>query len=284
MENLTDEQKAAKAKAMFTSKKSSSFIANTGLTDEERAAALEAYKNSKFSKSLTAEEIMAIDPLTGAEGKWVRPKIKFDSSSEHVPPPPKGPVPTYNQVGGGKVPMPVISEGKAAVKMVRATSGVFKAGATGATRSSLSAMTDEQKAAMAKSMFKSKKSSSFIANTGLTDEERAAALEAYKNSKFSKSLTAEEIMAIDPLTGAEGKWVRPKITFDASSEHVPPPPMEHIPEELLKEGPGGGGKVPMPVAEDGKVAIKMVRAASGVYRPPKNESVKIPSINVEVIS
>ena len=222
MAELTDEQKAAKARSMFTSKKSSSFLANTGMSDEDRKKAIEAYKKSNFSKSLSAEELTAIDPETGLEGKWVRPKITFDKSSDHVPPPPSGPVPTFNlPPGGGKVPLPVQHGDAAKAVMAKASSGVFKVGSKGADVSKLSKpipedklLTDEQKAAKARSMFTSKKSSSFIANTGLSEEERKAALEAYKNSKFSKSLTAEELTAIDPLTGEQGKWVRPKIKFD----------------------------------------------------------------------
>ena len=77
----------AKARAHFVSRKgSSSFVANV-VSDEERKAAIEAINsNRKTRKSLTAEEVTAIDPMTGTEGKWVRPNITFDPAPVHVPP------------------------------------------------------------------------------------------------------------------------------------------------------------------------------------------------------
>ena len=54
----------------------------------------------------------------------------------------------------------------------------------------------------------------------------------------------------------------------SSAEHIPPPPLEPVPEAVKKADSSlGGGKVPMPViGEDGKAKVVMAKATSGVFR------------------
>ena len=119
----------------------------------------------------------------------------------------------------------------------------------------------------------SKSKSSFQVETEETDEQRAKALDAFRKSKFSKSMTAEEITAVDPETGKAGKWVRPTLHYDPSSDHVPPPPPGPIPEDVLAQ-PLPEEFVPLAVAEKGQsVRRVLTRRASGVNRvaPPAAE-------------
>ena len=312
----------AKARAHFVSRKgSSSFVANV-VSDEERKAAIEAINsNRKTRKSLTAEEVTAIDPMTGTEGKWVRPNITFDPAPVHVPPPPPGLVPTFGlPPGGGKVPMPILDEkaGGRRTIMARASSGKFpaamreparvasrggslvdgmaelsaSAGQKRASRKSVKVnavgevrVTDDVAEAMkARAHMISKKSSSFIVETR-SDEERQAALDAFKKSSFRKLLTAQELETECPLTGQNGKWIRPNLHYDDDAKHVPPPPAEPIPEELKAAPVESDSHVEMEVMDDahpeGKRKV-MARKASGVFT--KGAPIKVVQVQVVDVS
>ena len=78
--------------------------------------------------------------------------------------------------------------------------------------------------------------------------------------------------------------IRPRLTFDTSSEHVPPPPEEPIPPEILAKPPPPM-LVPMAVADKtapGRKSLIMVRRTSGTYptNPARAEAVRRASVEV----
>ena len=301
---MVAESKWKKLRAAF-------WTVNIITNEEERKARIEAINNNrKTRKSLMAEEVTAVNPETGEEGKWVRPKIMFDASPEHVPPPPPGLVPTFGlPAGGGRVPIKVMdakSEGGTRVVMAKAVSGKFPAAmresaksssdgfkemsaSLGAKRrSSVNAVgavpVSESVSASMKARAKSValKSSSFGVEAR-SEAEVKEVVETFKRSSFRKSITADALVTEDPLTGKKGTWVRPHLHFDPSSEHIPPPPSEPVPAEL-STAPSGGGAVPMEVLDEssrqGRRTL-MARANSGVFKKPeKTKTVEVEVVNV----
>ena len=236
--------------------KTKSFKLETASGEGDRAKTLAAFKNSKFSKSLTGEEVTAIDPESGQEGKWVRPHLRYDPSSEHVPPPPPGPIPK-DILAQESPPKRVLTKRSSGVSF--------------APPPPPSETAEESKPPMLSKATGSHKSS-FAVNTASGEEERAATLDAFRTGKFSKSLTAEVMLSIDPESGQEGKWVRPHLRYDPSSEHVPPPPPGPIPDDVLATPrTRGTTEVTMPVVTKGEGSKRslMAKRSSGVnFAPP----------------
>jgi hypothetical protein len=262
--------------------KTAAFARNTQ-TPEERAQILELFKTSKHRKSLSAEEVTTVHPETNELGKWIRPRLTFDASSEHVPPPPPEPIPTellLEPPPPPVVPM-AVADSKApnrkSVVLARATSGVFRSNSQ-----SSSTLTAEASSKLEAS--KKKARASFMREATKPEEERKQTLHAFRSSKFRKSLTADEMVTVDPTTNELGKWIRPRLTFDTSSEHVPPPPEEPIPPEILAKPPPPM-LVPMAVADKtapGRKSLIMVRRTSGTYptNPARAEAVRRASVEV----
>jgi len=278
-------------------KKKSSFKTETAAPDAERAKALAAFRDSVFSKSLTAEEITAVDPETGAQGKWVRPNVHYDPSPEHVPPPPPEPIPEEllsqpPPPPDEPVPLQALDPQARTKRMLltKRSSGVFQAPPPppplpdGASSTKAVAFTTgaSDRAPSKPSLLKKK--SSFKVEVSAADE-RAKALAAFGKGIFSKSLTAEEITAIDPETGVEGKWVRPNLHYDPSPAHVPPPPPGPIPAEVLAQPkPTGEEIVPLPVldvslaSEGGVQTVVWAKRSSGInFAPPPPPTLAAPS-------
>jgi hypothetical protein len=130
---------------------------------------------------------------------------------------------------------------------------------------------------------------------------RKAALAVSATTAF-KNLTIEEVM--DAASGT--KWLRPNLHYDASSEHVPPPPAGPIPDDVLAKPPALGAEgqstqkpVAMTVLDQtltsGSRTLK-TRASAGVYRKTETAAkakklwkkaavtVKVSSAFVDVIS
>jgi hypothetical protein len=231
----------------------------------------------------TAFKTLTTDEVATADGKkWVRPRLHYDASSEHVPPPPPGPIPddvlamppVLNAAGETTqeaVSMPVLRQG--------ASGGVTKV----ATRASAGVYRSPAAVAKAKVHW------------------RKAALAVSATTAF-KNLTIEEVM--DAASGT--KWLRPNLHYDASSEHVPPPPAGPIPDDVLAKPPALGAEgqstqkpVAMTVLDQtltsGSRTLK-TRASAGVDRKTETAAkakklwkkaavtVKVSSAFVDVIS
>ena len=244
------------------------FTSNT-LTDKQREEILHKFKTGPFRKSLKADVVTAVDKETGEVGRWIRPNLHFDPSPSHVPPPPAEPVPEDVLKAPrppATVPMAVQDDkapGRRSLILAKTSAGVYvkppsseQAGDVLAARKSV-----EHKRA------------SFVAEAARPRELREESLKAIKSSKFRKSLTADEVVTLDQTTGELGRWVRPRLTFDPSAEHVPPPPAEPVPADILAKPPPPM-TVPMTVQDNsapGRKSLIMVRRTSGTYPADPNK-------------
>jgi len=169
--------------------------------------------------------VTSVCPDTGELGKWIRPHLRYDPSFEHVPPPPSEPVPDdVDHDPNEEHHIHVLdrsAEGSVRKLPARRSSGVYrKPPSKEEAEAQLQVKTTLQRAR-----------SSFV-NHVKPEAERQAALSAFGSHKFRKSLSAEEVTVVCKQTGEIGKWVRPTIHYDESSEHVPPPPAGPVPADL----------------------------------------------------